>query len=277
MESASPAVSILFPVTGNGGSRSEANWQLYHALAAHHLQYGFRVVNFVICPTLKEALEAPIEEWRKEFAEFAAWSWAIKDSVGTMGLWRGCLWQGQVVDRPTSAGVAVAAFAVSAVAVTVPIFAPLTVAAVAVAGAAARLFSWISRRDPPWRFWRRQSRRRMKLCHAIPLPPKEIWSYFWKCFETIRKALSTRTIGHLCLRLCSRNGYMEFAQREHLHLIWCRRILSRYAMLRNHPRKNTTQLLHVSTRLLASRVSLVWLPSTTLPWQVQCLCKDVEN
>ena len=88
-KSGSPAMSILFPVTGNGGSQSETNLQLRDVLARHHLQYGFHVVNFIICPTVKEALEAPIEEWKREFAEFAEWSWEIKDSAGTVGLWRG--------------------------------------------------------------------------------------------------------------------------------------------------------------------------------------------
>ena len=108
-KSGSPAMSILFPVTGNGGSQSETNLQLRDVLARHHLQYGFHVVNFVICPTVKEALEAPIEEWKREFAEFAEWSWEIKDSAGTVGLWRG------QVDRQREASLVIPASTVGAV------------------------------------------------------------------------------------------------------------------------------------------------------------------
>ena len=322
-------MSILFPVTGNGGSQSKTNLQLRDVLARHHLQYGFHVVNFVICPTVKEALEAPIEEWKREFAEFAEWSWEIKDSAGTVGLWRG------QVDRqreaslvipastvgavlallaatltvstaldigpflsivqnalsfaatlaiaaahvaapraglparpyanalmfvflttfaivavkaslmffsskkvlPVAAAQAVATSLAVAVATTlaVAVAAGLNLSAAgaqavsaALAGLAAILLEYVlrmERRRQSWRFWGSQS--------------KQIWSYFWNCFETIRRALSTRTIGRLCWRLCSRNGHMEFAQREHLHLKWCRRILYRDPMVRNHRRKNT--------------------------------------
>lgn len=104
MEGVSAAMSILFPVTGNGGSRSEANLQLKTVLAEH----GFHAVNFIICPTVKEALEAPIEEWKREFAEFAEWSWEIKDSAGTVGLWRG------QVDRQREASLVIPASTVGA-------------------------------------------------------------------------------------------------------------------------------------------------------------------
>ena len=160
MESASPAVSILFPVTRNGGSRSEANLELRDVLAKHHLQYGFRVVNFVICPP--EALEEPIEEWKREFAEFAEWSWEIKDSVGTMGLWPYRFGryidiyprheaQGVVDEQrktglviPASTVAATLAFAVAAPEVAIP----LAVVAAPFAGFAAAVF-FLSRR------WRR--------------------------------------------------------------------------------------------------------------------------
>ena len=170
-------MSILFPVTGNGGSRSEANLQLKNVLAEHHLQYGFRAVNFVICPTATGGLEAPIEEWKREFAEFAEWSWEIKDSVGTMGMWRGQVAGGQVADEAMD--LAPFAPATTATLAAIVVAAPVVGAPFAAAVAAHAFWRWIRRRDPPWRFWRSQSTGRF---HAIPLPPKQIWSwsYFWK-------------------------------------------------------------------------------------------------
>ena len=147
MERVSAAMSILFPVTGNGGSRSEANLQLKNVLAEHHLQYGFRAVNFVICPTATGGLEAPIEEWKREFAEFAEWSWEIKDSVGTMGMWRGQVAGGQVADEAMD--LAPFAPATTATLAAIVVAAPVVGAPFAAAVAAHAFWRWIRRRDPP--------------------------------------------------------------------------------------------------------------------------------
>lgn len=145
-------MSILFPVTGNGVSQSETNLQLRDVLARHHLQYGFHVVNFIICPTVKEALEAPIEEWKREFAEFAEWSWDIKDSVGTLGLWRGHVveFEPRAMGVPTVAtlgGIAgVIVGAIVAAPAATAVVGPLVAAAIS---GAVFGWRWISRRDQP--------------------------------------------------------------------------------------------------------------------------------